>query len=67
MLTIIPVNRTTKGIHSGPNTHHQDQSITPVNFKTMNINVKTLKNPMPFEFCNTLTLILFHPLFVKQH
>lgn len=44
------INRASKKpIHSGDVTHHQDQSICPVNFKTKNIKNKiTFKLIPPF-------------------
>lgn len=35
------------GIHNGEQTHHQDQSIVLVNFKTRKIKNKTVPNPIP--------------------
>lgn len=33
------------GIHTGANTHHHDQAITPVSFSVRKIKNRTLKNP----------------------
>jgi len=34
-------------IHKGDNTHHQDQSIVPINFKTINTIARSPVKPMP--------------------
>lgn len=36
-----------KGIQSGDNTHHQDQSICPVNFNPMKRTVNNVPSPIP--------------------
>lgn len=36
--------------HNGAVIHHQDQPITPVNFKTRKIKNNKLPNETPFEF-----------------
>lgn len=45
LTTIIIIAET----QSGAVTHHHDQSMYPVNFKTRNIINKAPKNPMPVE------------------
>ena len=37
------------GIHSGEVTHHQDQSMFPVNLRTKNTTNNTPVNPIPDE------------------
>ena len=39
----------TNGIHSGLVTHHQLQSMVPVNFKTRNTMNKIIPIPIPFD------------------
>jgi hypothetical protein len=39
----------TKGIHNGDSTHHHDQSIFPVNFRTINKIARTPQIPIPCE------------------
>lgn len=46
-------------INIGDNTHHHDQSILPVNFKTTKIKVNIVPNPIPFEVVFVLLIIPF--------
>ena len=43
IVTIAPAN----GIHNGANTHHQDQLITPISFKTINTIVNKPSSVTP--------------------
>jgi hypothetical protein len=47
--SIITINETIKKnpTHNGDVTHHQDQSITPINFKVIKIKNINPKNPTP--------------------
>ena len=38
-----------KVIHKGDNTHHQDQSILPINLRIINTIVSNPENPIPPE------------------
>jgi len=49
-INIITTDIATKtGIQIGEVTHHQDQSIFPVSFKTKNTKNKTPGSPIPFD------------------
>lgn len=55
------INRTPtaaiRGIHIGEVTHHQDQLIFPVSFRTKNITNNTPGNPIPFDVFFFILLI----------
>jgi hypothetical protein len=49
------------GIHNGDVTHHQLQSMSPVNFNVMNIKNRIIPKPKPFDvFFLSLILIFFN-------
>ena len=63
--TIINMNAINdKGIHTGAVTHHQDQSITFVSFRTTNTIVNNPVNPIP-EFVVFVSLIALSINFYK--
>ena len=49
------------GIHNGLVTHHHDQVIVFVNFKTKKIKNNTIPRPTPFEFD------LFSDILIKDY
>jgi hypothetical protein len=54
-------NTNNTGIHNGAVTHHQLQSMSPVNFNVMNIKNRIIPKPKPFDvFFLSLILIFFN-------
>lgn len=45
-------------IHTGDNTHHHDQPITPQSFRTMNATVRRPTNPIPPLFELLIVLLI---------
>ena len=70
-LAINPRNKKKSGIEItnaieiqiGESTHHQDQVIVPINFKTINTMVNSPANPIPFEFVVVFFVFIFFCLF----
>lgn len=64
MMSIIIANPTNKvtGIQVGAKTHHQDQAITLVNFRTINTIVKRGKEPMPVMWLLLFLLFILYKL-----
>lgn len=62
-MTNTAINTKINGIQRGDNTHHQDQSILPVNFNTMKINNNGVVIDAPLEEVFSLIVAILNQFF----